>query len=62
VEVLGSPTSVTCTVGYQAVGTKIRASIVYQVIAGSGPISNTITLISANSSNSPSATVSTTVN
>jgi len=62
VEVLGSPTSVTCTVGYQAVGTKVRASIVYQVIAGSGAISNTITLISANSSNSPSATVSTTVN
>jgi uncharacterized repeat protein (TIGR01451 family) len=62
VEVLGSPTSVTCTVGYQAVGAKIRASIVYQVIAGSGTISNTITLVSANSSNSPSATVSTTVN
>ena len=60
--VLGEPPSVTCTVGYQATGAKIRASIVYKVNQTSGTITNTISVSSANSSNSPSETVSTTVN
>lgn len=62
VTALGSQPTVTCTVGYQAIGAKIRANIVYKVLATSGMITNTIGVTSANSSNSPSETVSTTVN
>ena len=47
---------------HQATGAKIRASIVYKVNQTSGTITNTISVSSANSSNSPSETVSTTVN
>ncbi|HVI11177.1 MAG TPA: hypothetical protein VND65_23060, partial [Candidatus Binatia bacterium] len=60
--VLGHPSVVTCTAGYQALGTKLRASVVFKVTATSGTISNIAAVASANSTNAPQVTVDTTVN
>jgi uncharacterized repeat protein (TIGR01451 family) len=58
----GQTGTVTCTLGLQAVGSRIRGSIVVNVTAASGTeISNTIGVSATNSSNSPSVTVNTTI-
>jgi len=61
--VLGQPDVVTCAIGYQTVGERVRASIVFNVTAKSGAtIKNIIGDAAANGSNTPSATLNTTVN
>jgi uncharacterized repeat protein (TIGR01451 family) len=58
----GATGTVTCTIGLQPVGARIRGTIVVNVTAAAGAmISNTIGVNAPNSTNSPSATVVTTV-